>query len=107
MDVMDYTKGVHCNRIEKLANSISHDTKPYSDYCNEARSFIVSDSAIRKNYSINYVWAFLSLFIGALLLYFNTYTDPYSSGWWILTIKGSGLIMLCIILIYAELSKTE
>ena len=33
--------------------------------------------------------------------------DLYSTGWWILTVKGSVLIVLCLILLYAELSHGE
>ena len=109
MDVMDYTKCMHCNRIEKIADSTSNDTKLYTDcwYCDEAGSFIGTDSATKKDFNNNYVYGLFSFFIGAALLYCNKYTDLYSSGWWLLTIKGSGLIALCIIVIYAELSKVE
>ena len=51
-DVMDYTKCMHCNRMEKFANSTSSDTKLYSDcwFCEDKGSFLVSDySLFKKN----------------------------------------------------------
>jgi hypothetical protein len=45
MSVIDYTKCMHCSRIEKLAHSTTSDTKLYTDcwLCDEAGSFVVSD----------------------------------------------------------------
>jgi len=45
MNVMDYTKCMHCSRIEKLIKSTSSDTKLDTDYwlCDEAGSFVAAD----------------------------------------------------------------
>ena len=109
MDVMDYTKCMHCNRIEKLANSTSNDTKLYTDcwYCNEAVPFVELDYTPLRKFNNYYVYGLFSFFIGSVLIYCNKFMDLYSSGWWDLTVKGSALIVLCVILLYEGLSKGE
>ena len=50
MNVMNYTKCMHCKRIEKLAKLTSSDTKLHSDcwLIDEAGSFIVSDYSTQQ-----------------------------------------------------------
>ena len=109
MNVMDYTKCMHCSRIEKLANSTSNDTKLYTDcwLCDEAGSFVVSDYTTLQKINNYYVYGLFSFFLGTVLLYCNKFVDLYSSGWWILTVNGSVLIVVCVLLLSSELSKVE
>jgi hypothetical protein len=109
MNVMDYTKCMHCSRIETLAHSASSDTKLYSDcwLCEDAAPFVVSEYPTLQKFNNNYVYGLFAFFLGIVLLYCNKFMDLYSTGWWILTVKGSVLIMLCLILLYAELSHGE
>ena len=104
VDVMDYTKCMHCNRMEKLANSTSSDTKLYSDcwFCEEKGYFKVSDYSLSKKINNFYVYELFSFFLGAVLLCCTTFMDLYSWGWWILTLKGSALIVFCVLLFYSE-----
>ncbi len=53
----------------------------------------------------NYVYGLFAFFLGIVLLYCNKFMDLYSTGWWVLTVKGSVLILLCGILIFTEFSK--
>ena len=109
MNVMNYTKCMHCSRIETLAHSTSSDTKLYSDcwFCEDAAPLVVSEYPTLQKFNNNYVYGLFAFFLGIVLLYCNKFMDLYSTGWWILTVKGSVLIVLCLILLYAELSHGE
>jgi len=109
MNVMDYTKCMHCNRIETVAHSTSSDTKLYSDcwLCEDVVPFAASEYPTLNKFNNYYVYGLFSFFLGIVLLYCNKFMALYSTGWWILTVKGSVLIMLCLILVHAELSKVK
>jgi hypothetical protein len=108
MNVMDYTKCMHCSRIETLAHSTSSDTKLYSDcwLCEDAAPFVVSEYPTLQKFNNNYVYGLFAFFLGTVLLYCNRFMDLYSPGWWILTVKGSVLIVLCVLLLSTELTKS-
>jgi hypothetical protein len=109
MGVMDYTKCMHCSRMEKLANSTSSDTKLYSDcwLCEEGGSFMESEYSPLRKFNNFFVYGLASFFLGTVLLCCTILLDVYSWGWWILTLKGSALIVFCVLLLYSELPKGE
>jgi hypothetical protein len=107
MNVMDYTKCMHCSRIEQYANATGSDTKLYTDcwLCEDAAPFVVSEYPTLEKFNNNYVYGLSAFFLGIVLLYCNKFMDLYSTGWWVLTVKGSVLVILCGILLFTELSK--
>jgi hypothetical protein len=107
MNVMDYTKCMHCSRIEKLAHATGSDAKLYTDcwLCEDAAPFMVSEYPTLEKFNNNYVYGLFSFFLGIVLLYCNKFMDLYSTGWWVLTVKGSVLIILCAVLLFTELSN--
>ena len=109
MNVMDYTNCMHCSRIEKLTQSMGSDTKLYSDcwVCEDAAPFVVSEYPTIEKFNNYYGYGLISFFLGIVLLYCNKFMDLYSTGWWVLTVKGSVLIVLCLILLYSAVSEAE
>jgi hypothetical protein len=106
---MNYTNCMYCSSIEKLANSTNSDTKLYTDcwLCDEVGSFVVADYTTLQKFNNYYVYGLFSFFLGTVLLCCNKFVGLYSSGWWILSVKGSVLIVLYLLLLYSELLKVE
>jgi hypothetical protein len=100
---MDYTKCMHCKNIS------DNDSNLYMDCykCGDAESFIESLHDTDKILNNNYLYALFSFFFGIMLICCNNFIDQFSLGWWILTAKGSALILLCLLLLYSELLNVE
>ncbi len=107
MNVMDYNKCMRCSRFEKFAPAPGSDTKLYTDcwLCEDAAPFVVSEYPTFQKFNNNYIYELFAFFLGIVLLYCNKFMDLYSTGWWVLTLKGSVLMLLCGILIFSEFSK--
>jgi hypothetical protein len=109
MGAMDYTKRMHCNRPESPGNSTINTTKQYT-VCwsgDETGLTPVADRTVSINFNNNYVYGLVSFFLGIILLCCNIYVEPYSFGWWMLTVKGTGLIVLCFVILCVELLNIE
>jgi len=106
MNVVDYNKCMHCSRFEKFTHAPGSDTKLYTDcwVCEDA-PFVVSEYPTFEKFNNNYIYGLFAFFLGIVLLYCNKFMGLYSTGWWVLSVKGSVLIVLCGILFFTEFSK--
>ncbi len=109
MGAMDYNKRMHCNRSASLGTSTINKANPYSACWSgdEKGSIPVADRTASIKFNNNYVYGLVSFFLGILLVCCNNFVVPYSSGWWMLTVKGTGLIVLCFVILCIELLKVE
>jgi hypothetical protein len=105
---MNYIKCIHCNRSAYQGNSVMNPA-PQNMVCwsCDEKEPLYADRTASINLNNNYVYGIVSFFLGTLLLYCNIYVEPYSFGWWMLTVKGAGLIILCFAILCVELFQIE